>query len=91
MAVLGGGAVAVLGGGAAAGGVSFSISDDDTEVDDEVADDFKTGGSVAARCNGSAGVGSSVIALMIGAGGGSVIARVTRAGDGIDSKAFFSV
>ena len=80
--------MAVLWRGAAAGGFSFSISDDDNEVDEEVADDFTARGLVAALCGGA---GGSVGARSAGAEGGSVTARVTGAGSGSDSTAFFSV
>lgn len=63
------------------GGSLFSISDDDTEVDEEAADGFTMGGSVAAFCGGAGrpvgalvtGSVPSVAALFTGAGSSSMV------------------
>ena len=81
-----GGADAVLVGGAAAGGLSFSASDDDTEVD-EAFGDSTDGDSVTAFCRGA---GRSVGALSTGAGS-SATALLMATGDGPGSEAFLSL
>lgn len=71
--------MAILCGGAGAGAVSFSTSEEDTDVDEVAGEAFLAGGSVGAF---STGLGSSSIAaLFTGAGSGS----------GAGSLAFFSV